>query len=122
VILFMVAACESDFQTTGGIKMSTTLNRDTLAQVSPKLAELSQQVLFGDIWQRSQLAPRDRSLITLAALAALGRTAQLPWHIDFARQNGVTDDEIAEAFTHLAFYAGWPAAVSALTCLAEEKQ
>ncbi|WP_262762838.1 carboxymuconolactone decarboxylase family protein, partial [Enterobacter cloacae] len=49
--------------------MSTTLNRDTLAQVSPKLAELSQQVLFGDIWQRPQLAPRDRSLITLAALA-----------------------------------------------------
>jgi 4-carboxymuconolactone decarboxylase len=118
----MVAACESDFQTTGGIKMSTTLNRDTLAQVSPKLAELSQQVLFGDIWQRPQLAPRDRSLITLAALATLGRTAQLPWHIGFARQNGVTDDEIAEAFTHLAFYAGWPAAVSALSSLAEEKQ
>lgn len=102
--------------------MSTTLNRDTLAQVSPKLAELSQQVLFGDIWQRPQLAPRDRSLITLAALAALGRTAQLPWHIGFARQNDVTDDEIAEAFTHLAFYAGWPAAVSALSSLAEEKQ
>ncbi|WP_217479457.1 carboxymuconolactone decarboxylase family protein [Enterobacter chuandaensis] len=102
--------------------MNTTLNRDTLAQVSPKLAELSQQVLFGDIWQRPQLALRDRSLITLAALAALGRTAQLPWHIDFARQNGVTDDEIAEAFTHLAFYAGWPAAVSALSSLAEEKQ
>lgn len=102
--------------------MSTTLNRDTLAQVSPKLAELSQQVLFGDIWQRPQLALRDRSLITLAALAALGRTAQLPWHIGFARQNGVTDDEIAEAFTHLAFYAGWPAAVSALSSLAEEKQ
>ena len=57
-----------------------------------------------------------------AALAALGRTAQVPWHIDFARQNGMTDDEIAEAFTHLAFYAGWPAAVSALACLAEEKR
>ncbi|MDY0419249.1 carboxymuconolactone decarboxylase family protein [Enterobacter sp. 170198] len=102
--------------------MSTTLHRDTLAQLSPKLAELSQQVLFDDIWQRPQLSPRERSLITLAALTALGRTAQIPWHIDYARQNGVTDEEIAEAFTHLAFYAGWPAAVSALACLAEEKR
>lgn len=100
--------------------MTQSLNRDTLALIAPRLAELSQQVLFDDIWQRPQLPPRERSLITLAALAALGRTAQLPWHIDFAQQNGVTRDEIAEAFTHLAFYAGWPAAVSALSCLAEE--
>lgn len=100
--------------------MTQSLNRDTLAQIAPRLAELSQQVLFDDIWQRPQLPPRERSLITLAALAALGRTAQLPWHIDFAQQNGVTRDEIAEAFTHLAFYADWPAAVSALSCLAEE--
>ena len=100
--------------------MTQSLNLDTLAQIAPRLAELSQQVLFDDIWQRPQLPTRERSLITLAALAALGRTAQLPWHIDFAQQNGVTRDEIAEAFTHLAFYAGWPAAVSALSCLAEE--
>lgn len=100
--------------------MTQSLNRDTLALIAPRLAELSQQVLFDDIWQRPQLPPRERSLITLAALAALGRTAQLPWHIDFAQQNGVTRDEIAEAFTHLAFYAGWPAAVSALSCLVEE--
>lgn len=101
--------------------MTTSLTRDTLASVSPKLAQLSQQILFDDIWQRPQLARRDRSLITLAALCALGRTAQLPWHIDFAGQNGVTREEMAELFTHLAFYAGWPAAVTALTILAEEQ-
>lgn len=101
--------------------MTTSLNRDTLASVSPKLAQLSQQILFDDIWQRPQLARRDRSLITLAALCALGRTAQLPWHIAFAGQNGVTREEMAELFTHLAFYAGWPAAVTALTVLAKEQ-
>ena len=100
--------------------MAKSLNRETLARVAPKLAELSQQVLFNDIWKREILSPRERSLITLGALTALGRVQQLPWHIDFAQQNGLTREEIAEAFTHLAFYAGWPAAVSALSCLEED--
>lgn len=100
--------------------MSKNLDRDTLASVAPKLAELSREVLFGDIWRRPDLTPRERSLITLAALTALGRVQQLPWHIDFAMQNGLTRRQITEVFTHLAFYAGWPAAVSAAGCLAGE--
>jgi len=100
--------------------MVKILDKETLAQVAPKLAELSHDVLFNDIWARKELAPRDRSLITLAALVAMGRLQQLPWHLNFARQNGVSDEEITEIFTHLAFYAGWPAAVSAFGCLNEE--
>lgn len=100
--------------------MAKTLDSKTLARIAPKLAELSQQVLFDDIWQRDALTPRERSLITLAALTALGRVQQLPWHIEFAQQNGLAREEIVEVFTHLAFYAGWPAAVSALSCLVEE--
>ncbi|MBN7121373.1 MULTISPECIES: carboxymuconolactone decarboxylase family protein [Erwinia] len=100
--------------------MAKSLNRETLAKLAPKLAELSQEILFNDIWKREALTPRERSLLTLGALTALGRVQQLPWHIDFAQQNGLTREQIVEAFTHLAFYAGWPAAVSALTCLEEE--
>lgn len=100
--------------------MANSLNRETLAKLAPKLAELSQEILFNDIWKREALTPRERSLLTLGALTALGRVQQLPWHIDFAQQNGLTREQIVEAFTHLAFYAGWPAAVSALTCLEEE--
>lgn len=84
---------------------------------APKLAELTDRVLFGDIWQRPDLARRDRSLITVAALVALGRVEQLPFHFGFALENGVSRDELTELVTHLAFYAGWPAAVSALTRL-----
>ena len=100
--------------------MAKSLNRETLAKLAPKLAELSQEILFNDIWKREALTPRERSLLTLGALTALGRVQQLPWHIDFAQQNGLRREQIVEAFTHLAFYAGWPAAVSALTCLEEE--
>jgi len=101
--------------------MVKILDKATLAEVAPKLSELSNEVLFNDIWARTELSPRDRSLITLSALVAMGRLQQLPWHLNFARQNGVTDEEIKEIFTHLAFYAGWPAAVSAFGCLDEEK-
>lgn len=100
--------------------MAKLLTLETLTQRAPKLAELSQQVLFDDIWQRSALTPRERSLITLGALTALERVQQLPWHIQFAQQNGLSREEIVEVFTHLAFYAGWPAAVSAIACLEEE--
>ncbi|WP_447881710.1 carboxymuconolactone decarboxylase family protein [Serratia fonticola] len=100
--------------------MTQSTDRDMLARLAPKLAELSKKVLFDDIWQRGELSPRDRSLITLSALAALGRVQQLPWHLDFARKNGLSHQEIIEAFTHLAFYAGWPAAVSAIGCIDEE--
>jgi 4-carboxymuconolactone decarboxylase len=82
--------------------------------IAPKLAQLSDEVLFGDVWERPQLSKRDRSLITCAALIALGRAEQMNSHFPRALTNGVTKDELIEMITHLAFYAGWPASVSAL--------
>jgi len=102
--------------------MSHHLDRNNLQQASPKLAEITETLLFGDIWQRNVLTPRERSLITLACLAALGREKQLAWHICFAEENGLSREELSEAFTHMAFYAGWPAAVTALGYLPEEKR
>ncbi|NIG77305.1 carboxymuconolactone decarboxylase family protein [Klebsiella sp. Ap-873] len=84
---------------------------------APKLASMSNDLLFLDIWERPELNKRDRSLITVAALLALYRLEQLPIHLDLARQNGVSDEELSELITHLAFYAGWPAAHSALKVL-----
>jgi 4-carboxymuconolactone decarboxylase len=81
---------------------------------APKLMELNEKVLFGDIWERPGLSKRDRSLITVATLVALYRTNELPFHIARARENGVSKDELAELFTHLAFYAGWPSAMTAI--------
>jgi 4-carboxymuconolactone decarboxylase len=88
-----------------------------VGDVAPKLAELTDEVLFGDVWARPGLSPRDRSLVTVAALTALGRTDQLRSHLSLALENGVTRDELAELATHLAFYAGWPAGMSAATTL-----
>ena len=88
--------------------------RTMLAEVAPKLAELTEQVVFGDVWERPGLSKRDRSLITVAALVALYRPEQLPAHLERALANGVTRDEIVEVITHLAFYSGWPTAVSAV--------
>lgn len=85
--------------------------------VAPKLAQLTDEVLFGDVWQRGALSPRERSLVTVAALVALHRTEQLPFHLRRARDNDLARDELAEAITHLAFYAGWPAAASAVAAL-----
>ena len=82
--------------------------------VAPKLAEITDNVLYGDIWERPDLSKRDRSLVTVAALIAMNRPDQLRSHLRIARQNGVTQDELIEAITHLAFYAGWPNAVTAL--------
>lgn len=86
---------------------------------APKLAELSDDVLFGDIWERPGLSKRDRSLVTVAALVALYRTDQLRLHLARALDNGVTKEELGEAVTHLAFYAGWPNAVNAVTVARE---
>lgn len=102
--------------------MSHALDKENLQQAAPKLAEITHNLLFGDIWQRDILTPRERSLITLACLAALGREKQLGWHMRFASENGLSRRELSEAFTHLAFYAGWPAAVTALHYLPEDDQ
>jgi 4-carboxymuconolactone decarboxylase len=86
---------------------------EDMEEVAPRLAELTADVLFGDIWERPGLSKRDRSLITVSALIALYRTDQLRGHLRRAEENGVTREEIAEVITHLAFYAGWPNAVNA---------
>jgi 4-carboxymuconolactone decarboxylase len=88
--------------------------QQALGGFAPKLVEVTDDVLFGDIWERPGLAPRDRSLITVAALVALNATGQLPFHLNRAIENGVTREELVEEITHLAFYAGWPAAMSAI--------
>jgi 4-carboxymuconolactone decarboxylase len=85
----------------------------------PKLAELTDNVLFADVWQRPGLSKRDRSLITVAALIALNRPEQLRAHLQLARANGVTKDEVVEIITHLAFYTGWPNAVNAVAIARE---
>jgi 4-carboxymuconolactone decarboxylase len=87
--------------------------RDEVRQVAPKLIELSETVLYADVWERPGLSKRDRSLVTVAALIALGRSDQLAGHLERALGNGLTREEIGEAITHLAFYAGWPAAMTA---------
>lgn len=88
-----------------------------LADIAPKLVSLNNEVLFGDVWERPGLSKRDRSLITVATLVALYRTEQLPFHLNRAMENGLTRDELVEAITHLAFYAGWPNAMTGLTQL-----
>jgi 4-carboxymuconolactone decarboxylase len=88
-------------------------NRDKVRTIAPKLVELTEGVLFGDVWERPGLKKRDRSLITVATLVALNRTEQLRGHLERALGNGVTKDEIVEVITHLAFYSGWPTAMSA---------
>ncbi|MEU5310465.1 carboxymuconolactone decarboxylase family protein [Streptomyces sp. NPDC021562] len=88
-----------------------------LAGIAPKLVEVTDQVLFGDVWERPGLSPRDRSLVTVSVLAALYRGEQLDHHLGVALDNGLSVAELSEAITHLAFYAGWPNAMSAITRL-----
>src|ERR1700760_2965312 len=84
-------------------------------EFAPGLVHFTDDVLFGEVWTRPELSPRDRSLVTVTALAAAGNTEQLTFHLGLARQNGLTATELTEAITHLAFYAGWPRAMSAMT-------
>jgi 4-carboxymuconolactone decarboxylase len=81
---------------------------------APGLVHFTDDVLFGDAWKRPELSPRDRSLITVAALLTGGNAEQLTFHLQFAKDNGATAEELIEAITHLAFYAGWPKAFSAM--------
>jgi 4-carboxymuconolactone decarboxylase len=85
-----------------------------IGDFAPKLAELTDTVLYGDIWERPGLSKRDRSLITVATLVALYRTDELPFHLGRALENGVSKDELIELITHLAFYAGWPTSITAI--------
>ena len=99
--------------------MSQELSRaqQLIGDITPKLAELTDDVLFGDVYARPGLSPRDRSLITVASLISLDRTDQLRSHMGRALDNGVTQEELAEVVTQLAFYAGWPCGINAATTL-----
>jgi 4-carboxymuconolactone decarboxylase len=85
-----------------------------IGDFAPKLVDLTDEVLFGDIWERPELAKRDRSLITVASLITSSSFEQLGNHRRLAKQNGLTETELTEAIVHLAFYAGWPKAMSAI--------
>ncbi len=99
--------------------MSNELNtpRNPFADIAPALADYTDRVLFGDVWKRPGLSPRDRSFVTLASLISLYRINELPFHLKRALENGVTREELVETITHLAFYAGWPVANTALPIL-----
>src|SRR3954447_16745779 len=88
--------------------------RGPYEDIAPALDDYTSRVLFGEVWERPALSKRDRSLVTVAALVAGYRTNELPFHLNRAVENGVTKDELIEAITHLAFYAGWPAASTAV--------
>lgn len=92
----------------------TTRAQQLMGDFAPKLADLTDKVLFGDVWERPGLGKRDRSLVTVSALIAMDRPDQLRSHLARARENGVTEAEVVETITHLAFYAGWPSAVRAV--------
>ena len=95
------------------IPKTASTARSEVRQVAPRLIELTESVVYGDIWERPGLSKRDRSLITVAALVAMYRGDQLTGHLERALANGVTREEIGELITHLAFYAGWPTAMTA---------
>jgi 4-carboxymuconolactone decarboxylase len=88
-------------------------------RLAPKLVSLTDDVLFGDVWERTELSKRDRSLITVAALITNGSTEQLRSHLGRAKDNGLSEAELKEVIIHLAFYAGWPRAMSAVTVAKE---
>jgi 4-carboxymuconolactone decarboxylase len=102
--------------TLGDYAMATepTNARKSFGDIAPHLAEITDKVLFGDVWENKALSPRDRSLVTITSLIALYRVNEMPFHFKRALENGVTREEIIETITHLAFYAGWPPAMNAL--------
>ena len=91
-----------------------TAARKSFGAIAPKLAEITDKVLFGDVWENPALLPRDRSLITITSLITMYRINEMPFHFKRALENGLTRDEIIGTITHLAFYAGWPPAMTAL--------
>jgi 4-carboxymuconolactone decarboxylase len=92
-----------------------SVTRRAMNEFAPRLAEITNRVLYGEVWPDSALSQRDRSLVTVSALIAMNRPDQLRSHLARARENGVTREQMAALITHLAFYAGWPSAVSAVT-------
>ncbi len=93
--------------------------RKTFGDIAPKLAEITDRVLFGDVWADDTLSPRDRSLVTIVNLAALYLHNEIGFHLKKGIENGLTQDEIIAAITHTAFYAGWPTAMTAIQAARE---
>lgn len=93
--------------------------RKAFGDIAPKLAEITDKVLFGDVWADDALSPRDRSLVTITTLVALYRHNELGFHLGKGLENGLTRDEIIAAITHTAFYAGWPTAMTAVNVARE---
>jgi 4-carboxymuconolactone decarboxylase len=91
--------------------------RDLFGDIAPKLAELTDKILFGDMWADDALSPRDRSLVTITTLVALYRHNELGFHLKKGVENGLTREEIVAAITHTAFYAGWPTAMTGINVL-----
>jgi 4-carboxymuconolactone decarboxylase len=112
----IVAAVMPPFITTGvkTMPVEPTNARKSFGDIAPHLAEITDKVLFGDVWENPALKPRDRSLVTITCLIAMYRINEMPFHIKKALENGVTKQEIIEAVTQIAFYAGWPPAMTAL--------
>ncbi|KOF18534.1 cytochrome D ubiquinol oxidase subunit II [Ensifer adhaerens] len=101
-------------QPSSNLESARSRTQQLMGGIAPKLADLTDDVLYADIWERPELSKRDRSLVTVSALIALNRPDQLRSHLIRARDNGLTEAELVETITHMAFYSGWPSAVSAV--------
>jgi 4-carboxymuconolactone decarboxylase len=101
------------------MKRDPSTAQKLIGDIAPGLADLTDRILFGEVWERPGLSKRDRSLATVAALVAMNRPDQLRFHLHFAVENGVKKEELIEVITHLAFYSGWPNAMSAVTVAKE---
>jgi len=119
MLVAAAAACNETIARRLLVNTPPSAAQRAIGDISPKLVALTDRVLFGDVWERPQLSKRDRSLITVAALIALHRPEQLRFHLGRALENGVKKDELVETITHLAFYSGWPNAMSAISVAKE---
>lgn len=108
------ASAQSQAPKTVAASAAHTQGQRLFGDIAPKFGELTDNVLFGDVWERPGLSKRDRSLVTVSALVAMNRPDQLRGHLQRARDNGLSEAELIEAITHLAFYSGWPNAVTAI--------
>lgn len=116
-VAFMLVIClmgNASFAQEKASAKQKTRAQQLFGDIAPKMAELTDEVLYGDVWERPELSKRDRSLVTISALVAMNRPDQLRSHIRLALRNGVTKEEIVEAIIHLSFYSGWPNSVTAI--------
>ena len=107
--------CSSDLMSNTSGEHEPSGAERLFGDFAPALVGYTDDVLFGDVWKRTELTPKERSLVTVAALTTMGNTDQLVFHLDYAKRNGNTETELVEAITLLAFYAGWPKAMAAMT-------